>query len=574
MKNPLDQGKWLEHLNVPGLTALLIVSIVGTSFAGVDPISAHQKLEPRMTVVHQATAEPATFPKDSRASGKDWTNLFSDNFESPFPGDSWTIYSPDNVPHWGAWECWSGNSATHSAACAAAGTGAIVCGGLYPANMATWMIAGPFDLSHSGLTACELSCVLQLFSETNNDYFLISASTDLSNFYGYQYSNIVLDEAITLDLADVPGLGSVLGQPQVWIGFYFTSDWSISFGEGAQIDDVLLRADMLPPNQPPTVTVNAPNGGETWFANDQQTITYTANDPDTGPAVLSVDIDYSLDGGGSWNVVAADQANSGNHLWILPQVTSNQARIRIRVDDGEDQNEDISDADFSIVVPGQNTMALGSSSGASGAEVSLALSLENEDLVRGVQADIVFNSSVAAFTSVSATGRGADMVATSQTIASGRGRILLFFDQMVEISPGQGDFALLTFALQGAGGANTSLAIEDMVLSGPEGESWFVTGQGGSLLVDPPTEVPVVQVVALKNPGRTRTVQVMVKVINGSGSIPTVTVAGVPLVVVSVGGGLYQGLVHAHQGANNITIEASDTNIIGTGTDQDTVGFP
>ena len=46
----------------------------------------------------------------------------------------------------------------------------------------------------------------------------------------------------TLNLNNVDGYGtSVIGLPKVWIRFRFTSDYLNSTGEGAFLDDIILR---------------------------------------------------------------------------------------------------------------------------------------------------------------------------------------------------------------------------------------------------------------------------------------------------------------------------------------------
>ena len=231
------------------MVMLALILGAGTALAAREtPVPRRLAISPDMVrVAGDGPGQAAPAPQSE--ADKAWQNLLDEDFEGVFPGDTWTIYSSASVPYWGTWECWSGNTATHSAACAAAGPGAIGCGGLYPAYMSTWMVAGPFDLSDPDITAAELSCVLNLVSETNVDYLLMSVSTDGQNFSGLQYSFLVMGEAIQLDLTAVPNLGSVVGASQVWVGFYFTSDWSLSYGVGAEVDDVLLRVDRPTPQR-------------------------------------------------------------------------------------------------------------------------------------------------------------------------------------------------------------------------------------------------------------------------------------------------------------------------------------
>ena len=53
----------------------------------------------------------------------------------------------------------------------------------------------------------------------------------------------------TFDLANVYNLGSLLGQPKVWIGFWFRSDSATTY-EGTYVDDIVLRADTAAPTCP------------------------------------------------------------------------------------------------------------------------------------------------------------------------------------------------------------------------------------------------------------------------------------------------------------------------------------
>ena len=49
----------------------------------------------------------------------------------------------------------------------------------------------------------------------------------------------------TLDLSSIYYLGDLRGQPQVWVAFIFSSDYSISYAEGAYVDNIVLRRCMV-----------------------------------------------------------------------------------------------------------------------------------------------------------------------------------------------------------------------------------------------------------------------------------------------------------------------------------------
>ena len=100
----------------------------------------------------------------------------------------------------------------------------------------------------------------------------------------------------------------------------------------------------------PTVTVTAPNGGESLNAGDTYNITWTASD---NFSVETVDLYYSTDSGATYpNVIATGLSNSGSYPWTVPSVNSSTVRVKAVAHDPIDNTgDDASDADFSITVP-------------------------------------------------------------------------------------------------------------------------------------------------------------------------------------------------------------------------------
>ena len=165
-----------------------------------------------------------------------WVIIMSEDFEDAFPTTSWRILGD---PSWAA-DDYKPHSGTKSAWCARGGSW-----GLdpetedYSNNMNTWMIYGPFDLSDAA--EAELIFNYWLETEENSDYFILLASTNGTNFSGYQ-----TDESTSgwvekrFDLKSVPTLGNLCGESQVWIGFKFDSNPSVTY-KGAFVDDIILR---------------------------------------------------------------------------------------------------------------------------------------------------------------------------------------------------------------------------------------------------------------------------------------------------------------------------------------------
>jgi endonuclease/exonuclease/phosphatase family metal-dependent hydrolase len=99
-----------------------------------------------------------------------------------------------------------------------------------------------------------------------------------------------------------------------------------------------------PPPPPPSasVTVTAPNGGESWAAGSTHDITWSSS------GVANLKLDYSLDAGATWTPITTSvAASAGRFAWTLPAQTSTAARVRAsEASTGTPSDE--SDASFTI----------------------------------------------------------------------------------------------------------------------------------------------------------------------------------------------------------------------------------
>ncbi len=94
----------------------------------------------------------------------------------------------------------------------------------------------------------------------------------------------------------------------------------------------------------PSITVTAPNGGETWVVGSTHDITWNS-----ASGINSVKIEFSTNGGSTWSVITGSAANSGKYSWIIPDSVS--ISCRVRVSDTANGAADMSDSFFSIVAP-------------------------------------------------------------------------------------------------------------------------------------------------------------------------------------------------------------------------------
>jgi WD40 repeat protein len=120
--------------------------------------------------------------------------------------------------------------------------------------------------------------------------------------------------------------------------------------------DVSDSVFSIVPASSPTVTVTSPNGGEILFVGSTFDITWTS-----AGNVGDVKIEYSTDSGSSWTEIITAQSNEGSYEWTVPDEPSDNCLIRVKEIDGEPS--DISDADFSIVAPSEETITIASPNG-------------------------------------------------------------------------------------------------------------------------------------------------------------------------------------------------------------------
>jgi beta-lactamase superfamily II metal-dependent hydrolase len=72
-----------------------------------------------------------------------------------------------------------------------------------------------------------------------------------------------------------------------------------------------------------SLVVTSPNGGESWSGGSSRAITWTSS------GVSNVKLEYTLNNGTSWAVIASSvAASTGSYTWTVPNTASTQARVR------------------------------------------------------------------------------------------------------------------------------------------------------------------------------------------------------------------------------------------------------
>ena len=76
------------------------------------------------------------------------------------------------------------------------------------------------------------------------------------------------------------------------------------------------------------ITILSPKANDVFKAGDFYQILWKAEPMESEFGVM-VTVEFSKDGGKSWEKMEENVPNSGNHLWKVPKVDSAQCRVRI-----------------------------------------------------------------------------------------------------------------------------------------------------------------------------------------------------------------------------------------------------
>jgi hypothetical protein len=198
------------------------------------------------------TSEPANIAQAGPgARGGGAVTIMSEGFEGVWPPDPglWTAYDGDgsasgeyywdDVSYWdgaayrahsGQWSAWPANG----------GPVTVNPPAPYPANMKSWMVYGPFDLSE--YSSAWLDFYYWIYSETHYDLLFWRASGD--DFATFTQGSVSGDLRSwtyqSMDLADF------LGDSSVWVAFYFQSDGTVAY-DGPFVDDIGIYGVPTPP---------------------------------------------------------------------------------------------------------------------------------------------------------------------------------------------------------------------------------------------------------------------------------------------------------------------------------------
>lgn len=142
-------------------------------------------------------------------------------------------------------------------------------------------------------------------------------------------------------------------QPYTWTLPYQASQNCLVRVTEAGNDSPMDTSDAAFTMFSPIIKVVSPNGGESMAVGTVHTVTWISEGT-VGP----VSIDCSTDGGKQWTEIIEGTANDGEFQWTVPAGPSDSCLLRIRESTDDKRPWDVSDGEFSIIVPTGETIVL------------------------------------------------------------------------------------------------------------------------------------------------------------------------------------------------------------------------
>lgn len=96
----------------------------------------------------------------------------------------------------------------------------------------------------------------------------------------------------------------------------------------------------------PSAYLKTQNGDEMYLPRQQVSINWITDDDE---AVTQVDLHYAVNGGQSWRTIVTGIPDSGNYVWTVPPIRSQNCKLRVTAKDSSgNAGSDVSDGVFSI----------------------------------------------------------------------------------------------------------------------------------------------------------------------------------------------------------------------------------
>lgn len=173
-----------------------------------------------------------------------WEQLLAEDFNSPFlqSGCVASTTNPDGPQqYWGATNVRSADQQMAGWPASGGADGVSAAAGVYPPNLHSWLVCGPFDLSQADKFMVQYSYRLAI-SDTAGDHLFFGVSTDGKRFQGVAATGVTPQW-----LVQHVYVQGATGNKKVWVAWVFESNDTGLFGEGAWINHLQVWRYHAPP---------------------------------------------------------------------------------------------------------------------------------------------------------------------------------------------------------------------------------------------------------------------------------------------------------------------------------------
>ena len=209
------------------------------------------------------------------------------------------------------------------------------------------------------------------------------------------------------------------------------------------------------------ITVTDPNGGETLESGGTFNITWDSNANSNVSIKLYINSTFNTN-------ITTNTSNDGIYVWNIPSSIAQGSNYKIRVASTSNSNlDDYSDGTFSILSPSVD-LSIGNIDVNSGV---IDIDMSNDSPVSGFQFELTDTPDYITITGADGGSAGSSgfMISTSES-----GIILGFSLSGTQIPAGDDTLVKLYFNIDNPG-TTTSLCIEDVVISDPNGDALAVS---------------------------------------------------------------------------------------------------
>ena len=116
-----------------------------------------------------------------------------------------------------------------------------------------------------------------------------------------------------------------------------------------EVPSNLATVRVVQDNQAPDLSIQAPQTGEIFHGGESVIIRWTADDVGlAGLTAFPITLQYTTDGGATWPLISSAELDDGQYAWQVPEVNSENVRVRAIATDQADNSKQVETGDFEV----------------------------------------------------------------------------------------------------------------------------------------------------------------------------------------------------------------------------------